>query len=427
MTDIPAPSNILGELDPPSAKPPDKAFPARLSLEDFPNPPSPGGHRLPLTMDNVAHLLAGNGVEVSYDVISKHLSVRHGLRKLEDSDLISLANLNGLASGQFLDFVATLGRRDGINPVADWIRLKPWDGEDRLPELYATIQVQTAYPEQVRDVLLYRWLLSAVAAALSPTGFHSRGVLTLQGPQGAGKTSWIARLVPKDKQRALFKRDHHLDPANKDSVLIAVAHWIVELGELDSSFRRDVARLKGFITNDCDRIRPPYAARAVAMERRTVFAASVNDAKFLVDTTGNSRWWTIAVEELDYEHEIDMQQVYAQLARDFDAGVQWWLTPDEERQLAVINAGHQVTSAVEERLRERIDPDSKQLVYMTAIEALRKVGIGHPSNQQCREAGAVLRSIYGTPRRVQGREQWKVALTSGEAFRPVLMDDDEIY
>lgn len=81
---------------------------------------------------------------------------------------------------------------------------------------------------------------SAVAAALKPTGFKARGVLTLQGSQSIGKTSWISALMPDQVLREIcIKLDHHLDASNKDSLITAVSHWIVEIGELDSSFKKD--------------------------------------------------------------------------------------------------------------------------------------------------------------------------------------------
>jgi putative DNA primase/helicase len=209
-----------------------------------------------------------------------------------------------------------------------------------------------------------------------------------------------------------FKRDHHMDGAAKDSILGAIDHWVVEIGELDGAFKRDVARLKGFITNDCDKVRPPYGKRAVEYDRRTVFAATVNDEQFLVDPSGNSRFWTIAVEKLDYDHDIDMQQVFAQLAVDFDQGKQWWLTPEEELQLSNNNRHHQAVSAVVERVKEIIDPDANASEgrYMTAIEVLAEADIKHPGNIQCKECGALLRSLYGPPSRVQGRDKWRVPL-----------------
>lgn len=197
------------------------------------------------------------------------------------------------------------------------------------------------WPGAFKDLLIYKWLLSAVAAALLSKGFCARGVLTLQGPQGIGKTTWVRSLVPDALLSAeVVRLDHHLDGSNKDSILIAISHWLVEIGELESSFKRDVARLKGFLTLDRDKVRRPYAKEATEYPRRTVFAASVNSHDFLLDSTGNSRFWTLPVIEVDHQHGIDMQQVFAQLAVDLENGEEWWLTPDEETMLEYRNQRH---------------------------------------------------------------------------------------
>jgi putative DNA primase/helicase len=65
---------------------------------------------------------------------------------------------------------------------------------------------------------------------------------------------------------------------------------------------------------------------------------------------------------------------------------------------------------IEERLRSRIAPDSTKVRYMTASKVLEDIGFRNPSNMQCKECGAVLRSIYGPPKRVNGLMKWKVAL-----------------
>lgn len=169
------------------------------------------------------------------------------------------------------------------NPVADWINSKPWDGVDRLPEIEATVHQQDHYPPILKTMLLRKWMRSAAAAAIRP-GYKGRGVLTFQGPQGIGKTSWVKALVPEPKLRdSVVKLDHHLDGSNKDSILGAVSNWVVEIGELDSSLKKDVARLKGLITADSDRVRRPYDRRESEYPRRTLFIATVNDTSFLVE------------------------------------------------------------------------------------------------------------------------------------------------
>ena len=296
----------------------------------------------------------------------------------------------------------------------DWIESKPWDGVDRLPAVYDTLQTREDFPQSLKVALIYRWFLSLVAAALKPSGFKGRGVLTLQGPQGIGKTSWVMSLVDDPALReALVKVDHHLDPSQKDSILGAIAHWIVEIGELDSSFRKDMARLKGVLTSDADKIRRPYARTESEYQRRTVFMATVNEATFLVDHTGNSRWWTLPVVKVNFKHGIDMQQVFAQLAVDFHAGELWWLTHEEDELLAERNEHHRSLSAVEELLQAKLDLDAPEgctKVRMTALKVLAAAGIEKPSNPQCKDANAFLRRLVGDPKRIKGCNYWEVCL-----------------
>ncbi|OBX19249.1 hypothetical protein A9995_09025 [Erythrobacter sp. QSSC1-22B] len=388
-------------------------FPVRIDRGAFPHQPAEGSSKLPSTKENVAHLLETTSVKVRYDVIKKRLLITRENEELSFSDLIGLANLNGQNAPWFADFVREIGEANLINPVADWTVSVPWDGTDRLAAIYATVVADEDFPVGLKCLLIDRWLKSAVAAALKED-FRTRGVLTLQGSQGCGKTSWIARLVPPTLRGELVKLDHHLNPHDKDSVFIGVSHWITEIGELDSSFRNDVARLKGFLTNDCDKLRLPYAKAPIEMKRRTVFAASVNEQNFLIDRTGNSRFWTIPVDSLDYEHQVDMQQVFAQLAKQIEDGARWWLSPSEEALLEQHNERFKAVSVIEERLLEHMDCEPAKPRSMTPIEVLRTIGFNHPSNQQCRECGGILRARFGQPKRIRGRERWQVPLKSPE-------------
>lgn len=387
-----------------------------------------------MTIENVDYLLDRSNITVGWDVIKKRLIAHRDGKACSIVEIVSLATRHGLYGSWLQPFVLDIAMRNPHNPVADWIGSVPWDGIDRLPDLYATVKAAEGYPEDMKETLIYRWLLSATAAALlKGKRFSTRGVLTLQGPQGAGKTSWIANLVPAGLRRDDWvKRDHHLDGGSKDSILGGISHWITEIGELDSSFRKDVARLKGFLTNDCDKVRPPYGRVEVEFDRRTVFAATVNEAEFLVDQTGNTRFWTLAIESLHFDHAIDMQQVFAQLAGEYRRGAQWWLTAEEDQRLAAYNTRHRAINAVAERVKDFIDAEpaeGAQGTYMTAIQVLNEIGINQPSNTQCRDCGAVLRELYGPPRRVHGRDQWRVhkAGWAKAKPKPIAVEPGEIF
>lgn len=392
----------------------------RIAQKDFPDVPRPTPFHTPTTIENVEHMLERAGISVRYNLIKKKLEITvpgdDGTSDNRDnvsmSKIVSLSSLNGMAVGLVPVFVEVIGDQHAYNPIADWITGTAWDGVNRLASFYATVTTRDDYPTALKETLLRKWLLSAVAAALMPSGFRNRGVLTLQGPQGIGKTSWTQSLVSDQAIRSTcVKVDHHLDSGNKDSILGAIAHWIVEISELDSSFKKDVARLKGFLTGSFDKVRRPYARVDSEYQRRTVFVATVNENNFLVDTTGNSRWWTIAVTHLDYEHDIDMQQLYAQLAVEFSTGAQWWLTSEEEADLTLVNKPHESVSVVREAVLGGLDMsligNTKNLL-LTSSELLKLAGIEHPTNPQAKECAALLREYVGESSRINGRDKWRV-------------------
>jgi putative DNA primase/helicase len=384
----------------------------------------------------VRHLLDGYGVTARYDLIRKKLVIHGSLwsstpdnaDNVAMTHIVSLACLNGLPRGDIEAYVAAVAEANPINPVADWILSLSWDGTDRLPAFYNTLVIGDSYPWELKALLMRKWGLSAVAAVLMPKGFRCRGVLTLQGPQSLGKTSWVSSLVPDAALRdAVVKVDHHLDANNKDSILGACCHWLVEIGELESSMKKEVARLKGVLTRDSDKVRKPYARAESEMPRRTVFVATVNEANFLVDDTGNSRWWVIPVVAVDYQHGIDMQQLFAELAVDFEAGEQWWLTAEEEALLDEHNRPHRAISVIEDQLLEVIDlhrERSERLVPLTPREVLELIGVEKPTNAQCKECAGILRTYLGNSKRINGRDKWRVPFALDARGNPKIGPDE---
>jgi len=385
-----------------------------MTAPNFPDQPRRGSTITPATIENVACLLDHAGITCRYNTVKKkveivipgHSGTPENLDNVTMTKVVSLASRYDMQRGPVPDYVHVVADQRAYNPAAEWIGSRHWDGEDRLKAFFATVRTRDDYPEELKRLLLHRWLLSATAAATRP-GYRGRGVLTFQGPQGIGKTSWCKALVSDPALRdSLVKLDHHMDPGNKDSLTEAIAFWIVEIGELDSSLKRDVARLKGFLTRDSDVVRRPYDRQSSEYPRTTVFVATVNDANFLVDTTGNSRWWTIAVEALDVQHGIDMQQLFAQLATELKQGFRWWLDADEEAKLAAWNARHVAVSAIAEQIGDALDHDrigNEGLPAMTASEVLKMIGYERPTNPQAKEAGAALRGLLGSRARIKGR------------------------
>src|SRR5690606_6767655 len=179
--------------------------------------------------------------------------------------------------------ITYLSDQNQYNPVAEWITSKTWDGIPRMQSLYDTVVAvdQDTDPRvmELKETLIKRWMMSAIAGAFLPDGVSAAGVLVFQGEQYLGKTKWFKSLVPE--QLGLLKDGMLLRPDDKDSVKQICSFWLVELGELDSTFRKsDIAALKSFITSNSDVLRRAYARKESQYARRTVFFGSVNPREF---------------------------------------------------------------------------------------------------------------------------------------------------
>jgi putative DNA primase/helicase len=397
-----------------------------LDKSSFPHQPEVSNHALPSTIENLAHLLKGYGIAVSSDVITK--STMLSMNGLENTDgmqeallatVISLVNLNKMSSASISNYIEALAKAHETNCAEEWMRSERWDGKDRMQVFAETVTPVKSYPIVLRDMLMRKFVLSIAAAATRPH-YSGRGVLTLLGRQGIGKTSLFRNMVddPALRER-LIKIDHHLDVHNKDSKLGAIKHLIVELGELDSTIGRDFARLKGFLTSDQDKIRKPYARTESEYRRRTVFCASVNEYNFLEDSTGNSRFWTVEAEHINYLHDINMQQLFAQAVVMLDEGATWWLNQEEEALLEYENRKHRSVSAIRELFLEKIDvecADRSDCRAYTSSEVLQKLGIATPTNGQAKECARTLREFFGSSRKIRDRDRWPVPFRAQSVY-----------
>lgn len=187
-----------------------------------------------------------------------------------------------------LDALALEADRNRFHPVQALL-MEEWDGAERLPELLRLLGIQTSAFD---CVLVKKWLLQAVALTFNddrePQG--ADGVLVLQGDQGTGKTLFFRRLALRSEW---FGEGVSLNMEKTDAKIAATSKFITELGELDSTLKREQSALKGFITSARDEFRKPYARAAVFAPRRTSFAGTVNPEEFLIDDTGGRRFWVV--------------------------------------------------------------------------------------------------------------------------------------
>jgi putative DNA primase/helicase len=358
------------------------------------------------TLENLTVLLDSMGIKPKYNEQRRETVLYIDDKPVDYSEeqlskIKSHCNYYNMQTGDVPSFINTIARANKFNPVLDWINSKPWDGESRLDDFFATI---TTKDTALRDVLIRKWMISAYAALVEPDGVEAHGVLVFQGDQGIGKTRWFNTLVPRNLEAT--KAGVILNPSDKDSVHQALQHWLVELGELDATFRKsDIAQLKAFITNSCDVYRLPYDKRSTKFARRTVFFSSVNDYKFLHDTTGNRRFWVIPADKIDYRHKFDMQQVWAEVQFWYNTKAPYWLNTSETEKLQQHLRGHTQVCPIEENISTVFDWSRNPTTEMTATQVATHIGVKDiaKGNREVNRCAAVLRSMNVQTRIRDGR------------------------
>ena len=378
---------------------------------------------------------------MSYNVINKTMringpgisgsGIQDGAQDTAIDRIVSQAALSGLPKGDVPRFLMNIALDNPFNPVTDYLSVLSWDGADHISRLAETLQVSSIV-EPLRNQVVRLWLIQCCAAA--DGGENSSNdeaipkyeyLLVFYGAQARQKTKWLNGIIPDDL-KTYFKDGVHLDPNSKDSVERATGYWVVELGELDSTFKKDAARLKAFLSEQHDVYRKSYGRTRNSYQRRTSFCGSVNRAEFLLDETGNRRYWPLALEEITLPQDggINLDQVWAQAWAIYTQGEPWWPSPELEAELDAHRISfepeieHPIIEAIHNKYgpftRERKDlPGAKRMTASEIYESVRASGdYGIPDDKTLKLIGSYLRrrnlDKYGKPDTTnpQNRTKW---------------------
>ncbi len=227
------------------------------------------------------------------------------------ADFASSLSYRKATSQAAYEFLSVIASENRYHPVLKLLNSEPWDGADRLDEICSMLGIT----DDFYKTLVTKWAIQTVAILYNSehSPVSTQGVLVLQGEQGIGKTEFFRHLAICDKY---FKGGATLDMSNKDSKMSATKVWICELGEIDSTTKKEQSALKAFLTEQIDRYREPYARVETIRPRRTSFCGTVNPARYLRDETGNRRYWTIPVSVIDIQRVFQYPPAwYAQFWR----------------------------------------------------------------------------------------------------------------
>lgn len=209
-------------------------------------------------------------------------------------------------------------RRNRFHPIKAYIERSEWDGVKRAERVF--IDYLGADDAHYVKSVTRKMLLAAVKRLYEP-GCKFDHMLVLVGPQGAGKSSLLAKLG-----REWFS-DSLRTFENKEAGEHLQSGWIFEIGELSAMKRSEVEEVKAFLSKTEDRYRVAYDRQVSEFPRKCVFFGTTNTRDFLRDATGNRRFWPVEVDPLraqksHWEHFTDFEvgQVWAEVLTWLKAG-----------------------------------------------------------------------------------------------------------
>jgi predicted P-loop ATPase len=323
------------------------------------------------------------------------------------------------------------GERNSFSSAREALdRLPAWDQVHRLDKFWSEVCGAQLIEEGMDDLQSWQrqrylaatarcFFIGLVARILEP-GCKVDSIVILEGAQGSFKST-LLRVIAFDEDQ-WFSDSMTADLKNKDARAHLRGKLIIELAELSQFRSTKIEGLKAFLSAQDDKYRPPYGKGEVTYKRQCTFVGTTNDTDYLVDLTGNRRFWPIRCGEINIAVAREMMpQLYAEALHWWRAGERWHLPKDIEL-------------IAEDEQRERLSDDpwedkARELVeekrgyakgmwaWVSTGELLTLVGVALDKRDRAAEmrAGKLLTKLSGKRMKRPRGEGWP---TWGYRFSP---------
>lgn len=211
-----------------------------------------------------------DGMEIKGDVPWRHPS--KFWRDADDAQLISYVDENyGTFSQRNFDIaVAKVTDDRSYHPIREFLQALPeWDKVERVDTLL--IDYLGAADNKYVRAVTRKTLCAAACRVLNP-GCKFDTMLVLNGSQGIGKSTLIARLGGEWFSDSLSLND----TKDKTAAEKLQGYWILEIGELAGLRKAEVETLRSFLSRQNDIYRASFGKRTTPHPRQCVFFGTTN-------------------------------------------------------------------------------------------------------------------------------------------------------
>ena len=293
-------------------------------------------HNITLIMENDDNLKGicfnqlADGMEIKGEVPWQHPA--RFWRDADDAQLICYvdANYGTFSARNYQIAVSKVADDRSYHPIREYLAsLPPWDGTPRAETIL--VDYLGAEDNAYTRAVTRKTLCGAVVRVRQP-GIKFDYIPVLNGPQGIGKSTLIARLGGEWYSDSVSLTDMN----DKTAAEKLQGYWILEIGELAGMKKADIDKVKAFISRQDDKYRASFGRRVTPHPRQCIFFGTTNSQNgYLRDITGNRRFWTVKTPgtgrlkpwQLTKE---DVQQIWAEVLVLVERGEKLYLDSDLE-------------------------------------------------------------------------------------------------
>ena len=312
-----------------------------------------------------------------------------------------------------IDSLVHVARENPYDPVKLYLEhvyknVAPYEFFDSMSSMYLRPDDD---PGCLYDEMLKRTLIGAVKRIYEPGCKHDTSCILL-GHQGARKSTFWHVLG------GTFFSDSLKDIGSKDDLMILSRSWIMEMAELDHiTTKKQAGMIKAFLSQSTDIYRVPYGKSTEVFPRRGIIVGSTNRNNFLMDETGNRRFWVIQTtktteDPIDTPNLLlDRDAIWSAAVAAYKKGETNYLPANLELKVEDENVDYLVASpwqiAIEEWIR-KLGPMEKITTESILKHAVEKPLDRQTKADQMQVADVLKRLGYERQRvRVDGRRQWE--------------------
>jgi hypothetical protein len=245
---------------------------------------------IPMNAAELLQLLRHGDSTYRYNTFTQRIEVDGNSIEGAERFYLTLAEMGFKVSKEIaLDCIVQVANESPYDPVLEYLNRVAANVEPTSIDTLATDYLRPGdTPGTIYDEMLKRTLIGAVARAYNPGCKHDTACV-IMGDQGAYKSSFWACLGHD------FFSDALGDISSKDDLMVLHRSWLMEWAELDHvTNRKHAGQVKAFLSQAVDMFRVPYGKATEAFPRRGIIVGTTNRTTgFLVDETGNRRFWVI--------------------------------------------------------------------------------------------------------------------------------------